>query len=367
VKARRIRPTDKIRVLVVDDSVVVRRMVTAVIQSDPQLEVVHAAASGALAMQRIRQDAPDVVTLDVEMPEMDGLETLAAIRRDCPDLPVVMLSGATEAGAAVTLDALARGADDYVRKPAGAGGSEQAMALLGRELLPKLRQFFVFSPEPPVAAPEKRQHTMPERLAPSGGFAPPKAEPIEAVAIAVSTGGPAALAEVLPKLPATFPVPILIVQHMPATFTRLLAERLNSKSRIPVTEAAEGDLVERGHAYIAPGDFHMTLERSGGQVVIRLNQSVPVHSCRPAADVLLRAVTEVYGPRALGVVLTGMGCDGAAGLRSLRASGGRVLAQDEATSVVWGMPGEVVRQGLATAVMPLHRIAGEIVNLAGAQ
>lgn len=361
MKARQIHPGDKVRVLVVDDSVVVRRMVTAVVNADPSLEVTHAAASGALALQRIRSEVPDVVTLDVEMPEMNGLETLAAIRREYPRLPVVMLSGTTEAGAAVTLDALALGADDYCRKPNGSGSGEESMAVLSRELLPRIRQFFLFSaspaqPDPPVREPLIVHKAQAPAIRP---------QRIDAVAIAVSTGGPAALAEVLPKLPATFPAAILIVQHMPPTFTRLLAERLNSKSSIRVTEAIDGEYVKPGCAYIAPGDFHMTVERHAGQVAIRLNQTAPVHSCRPSADVMLRAATEVYGARALGVVLTGMGCDGAAGLRSLRASGGAVLAQDEATSVVWGMPGEVVRLGLATSVMPLGRIGSEILNLAG--
>jgi two-component system chemotaxis response regulator CheB len=349
----------KIRVLVVDDAVVVRRMVSDVITADPALEVAGTAANGRIALAKISQVNPDVVTLDVEMPDMDGLETLAAIRKKYPLLPVIMFSTVTMRGAATTIDALTLGANDYVTKPANVGSVTEALQCLRDQLIPKLKLW---------CSRASRVDSIP--LRPGGSFAyvtpPRKGGPqsplVQIVAIGVSTGGPNALSTLLPKLPSDFPVPIVIVQHMPPVFTHLLAERLGAQSALKVSEGVHGAEVRPGHAHVAPGDFHMVVKRDGLRSRIQTNKEPPANSCRPAVDVLFRSVVDSYGSSALGVILTGMGQDGLRGCELLREAGGQIVVQDEATSVVWGMPGFVARAGLADKVLPLNDIAGEIVR-----
>ncbi len=354
----------KIRVLVADDAVVVRRLVSDVLSGDPMLEVVGTAPNGRLALAKIPQVNPDVVILDVEMPEMDGLETLAALRKQWPKLPVIMFSTLAQRGAAATLEALSLGANDYVTKPANVGSALEARHCLASEMIPKIKA--ACGIRLTSVSVERRWEAFPTGTAalsaPLRPAAPRAPSRLDVVAIGVSTGGPNALSEVFAQLPATFPVPILIVQHMPPVFTRLLAERLGSKSPLAVSEAAGGERLEPGRAFLAPGNFHLTVERDAAAVRLRLNQDPPENSCRPAADVLFRSVAAVYGPGALGVVLTGMGYDGLRGSEAIREAGGQVLAQDEATSVVWGMPGFVTRAGLADQVVPLGGVAAEILR-----
>lgn len=343
-----LRPGQKIRVLVVDDSVVIRRLVCHALEQDPQIEVVGTAANGALALSRIPQLNPDVLTLDIEMPEMDGLELLRQLRPRYPHLRVVMFSTLTERGAAATLEALALGADDYVTKASNAGALEVSLERLRHELLPKIRQFFTTAPAPAVRAPAARAAAAGARS--------------EILAIGVSTGGPAALAELVRNLPADLAAPVVIVQHMPPLFTRLLAERLDAATPLTVREGAAGDPVVGGRIYIAPGDFHMRVVRGRTGVEVALDQAPPMNSCRPAADALFASIAEVYGGAATAAVLTGMGQDGLQGCAQLRARGAHIIAQDEATSVVWGMPGAVVQAGLADEVLPLAEIAGALVR-----
>lgn len=340
----------KARVLVVDDSVVIRRVVTEELSADPGIEVVGSAANGQIALAKLTQVNPDLVILDVEMPVLDGLATLAAIRKSHPRLPVIMFSSLTERGASATLDALALGATDYFAKPAGAGGIEESRRVIREELAPAIRALCTAKPAT-TFAPSKRPDV-----------ALPRSGRIEVVAIGVSTGGPNALADIFGALPGDLPVPILIVQHMPPMFTRLLAERLTANSRVPVEEATSGAVVRPGRALIAPGNFHFTVARDGAQVRAILNQDPPENSCRPAVDPLFRSAAKAYGAGALGVVLTGMGQDGLRGCEAIRAAGGPVVVQDEATSVVWGMPGFVARAGLADRVVPLSLVANEIVR-----
>ena len=350
----------RIRVLVVDDSVVIRRMVSNVLSSDPLIEVVGAAANGRIALAKIPQVNPDLITLDIEMPEMNGLEALAEIRKTYPLLPVIMFSTLTERGAAATLDALSLGASDYVTKPANVGNAALSMQRIREELIHKIKVFCskVVGPEGAPARPELPPAPAPKRrTAPMG-----RREKPEIVAIGVSTGGPNALGEVLPALPADFPVPVVIVQHMPPMFTKLLAERLASQSAIHVGEGAFGESLEPAQAWVAPGDYHMTLARDTDSIRLRTNQAPPENSCRPSVDVLFRSVAETYGPRSLAVVMTGMGKDGLRGCEDIREAGGQVLVQDEASSVVWGMPGFVAQAGLADRVLPLERIGFEIVR-----
>lgn len=361
VNKRMLQIGERIRVLVVDDSVVIRRLVTHALDEDPVIEVVGTASNGAIALERIPQFNPDVLTLDIEMPQMDGLEMLRHVRRDFPQLRVIMFSTLTERGAAVTLEALTLGADDYVTKASNEGSLDRSMARLRQELIPKIKQFFRMpQPAPNLAAAWPRPSHVP--VAPAMR-AETKVRP-KAVAIGVSTGGPTALASILPELPAGFHLPILIVQHMPPLFTRLLAERLHSTCQLPTQEATQGGSVEPGKILIAPGDFHMKLARNGGAVHVSLDQTPPQNSCRPAVDALFSSAAEVYGGAVIAVVLTGMGQDGMRGAQILKAQGACVLAQDEASSVVWGMPGAVVNAGIADSVLPLDQVVPEILRRA---
>jgi two-component system chemotaxis response regulator CheB len=351
----------KIRVMVVDDAVVVRRIVTDVLAADPDIEVVGTAPNGRLALAKLAQLAPDLVTLDIEMPELDGLQTLVELRKSHPRLPVIMFSTLTERGATATLEALARGASDYVTKPANVGSVTLAMERIRDELIPKIRALTgrVVLPRKPPAPPAPRP------VLSTASPRPALPVRVDVLAIGVSTGGPNALAVVIPALPADFPLPIVIVQHMPPVFTRFLADRLSSTSKLKVREGEEGGVVEPGVVWVAPGNYHMLLRRDGEQVRVGLNQATPENSCRPAVDPLFRSVADLYGNRSLGLILTGMGQDGLLGAGAIHAAGGQVLAQDEATAVVWGMPGAVVGAGLADRVLPLEQVATELVQRAG--
>jgi len=347
-----------IRVLVVDDSVVVRKVLCEVLKNDKSIEVAGSAAGGSIALAKIPLLNPEVVTLDLDMPGMSGLEALVEIRKAHPKLPVIIFSTMTERGAAITLDALALGASDYVTKPNDTRDLEATRKRIESQLIPKLKGLCRGNARErtaPVALPGKGVVKNPFSARGSLGSGR-----IDVLAIGTSTGGPNALATVLPAFPRDFPVPIVIVQHMPRLFTRLLAERLDKQSCIRVREGEEGGMLKPGEAWIAPGDFHMTLVSEGSAVRLAMNQEPAENSCRPAVDVLFRSVARVYGARTLAVVLTGMGSDGVRGSQQVRDSGGQILVQDEATSVVWGMPGQVVAAGLAEGVLPLEEIAPEI-------
>jgi two-component system, chemotaxis family, protein-glutamate methylesterase/glutaminase len=356
-----VTPMPKIRVLVVDDSVVIRRMVSDVLAGEPDIEVAGSAADGRIALQKIEQVNPDILTLDVEMPVMDGLETLKQLRKTHRRLPVIMFSTLTERGASATMDALALGASDYVTKPANVGSAAAALEKIRAELIPKIRAHV---PQAKTSTAHPFSMMASKMAQPPFALAAlrPANSRVEVVAIGTSTGGPNALGDLVPLLPPNFPVPVVIVQHMPPIFTKFLADRLSSKSQIPVIEAANHQELLPGHAYIAPGDFHMMVERSKESVRIRTHQEQPENSCRPAVDVLFRSVVDVYGGDTLAVIMTGMGQDGLRGCGRIREAGGQILAQDEATSVVWGMPGYVANAGLADMVLPLGLMAAEIVR-----
>ena len=303
---------------------------------------------------KIAQVHPDLVTLDVEMPVMDGLETLAEVRKLYRRLPVIMFSTLTERGATATLDALSLGASDYVTKPSNTGSMSEATERIKADLIPKIKALCARSPSKPA----KIAPALPAPRSRAGAIL----RPIEIVAIGTSTGGPNALAELFPRIPKDFPVPIVAVQHMPPLFTKMLAERLASRSSIPIEEGVADAALAPGHAWIAPGNFHMTVKRTGMSRRLSLNQDPPENSCRPAVDVLFRSVASVYGASALGIVMTGMGSDGVLGSQKICEAGGHVIVQDEASSVVWGMPGLVYAAGHADAVFPLMQLAGEITR-----
>lgn len=340
----------KTRVLVVDDSAVVRAVLSRQLANDAQIEVVGQAPDGVSALEMVRELAPDVVTLDVEMPGADGLTTLEAIMRERPT-PVVMVSGQTSEGAAVTIRALEAGAVDFVAKPVHAG--VPALHRVTDELRAKVK----------VAAGVTSQR-MAGRSSSRGGVGggPARREDgpwgKELILIASSTGGPAALQTVLSSLPADI-VPTVVVQHMPREFTRSLAERLDQLVPPRVREARPGQPLEAGQVLVAPGGYHAIVTRKA----VRLRGGKPQNGMRPSADVTMESAAKVFGEKALGVVLTGMGVDGTRGAGAIRAAGGQVIAQDEATSVVYGMPRSVAEAGWADRVAPLQRIAGTIVEM----
>jgi len=356
----------KIRVLIVDDSVVARKLLADALASDAAIEVVGSAPSGALALQKVPLLKPDVITLDVEMPEMSGLETLTALRKLDPGIPVIMFSSLTERGAASTLEAITRGAADYVTKPSSVGGTGSAADAIRAQLVPRIKAICgkrvgLTASTLPGAAALPALSSIAARIA---RVPPPRARDarIDIVAIGVSTGGPNALAELLPQLPADFPVPVVIVQHMPPVFTKHLAARLSTKCALRVVEATNDEPITEGKVWIAPGDHHLEVTRSGTSVRTRLHQGPQESSCRPAVDVLFRSVAAVYGAGTLAVVLTGMGYDGLKGCEAVRAAGGQIVVQDEASSVVWGMPGIVATSGLAERVLPLPELPLEILR-----
>ena len=342
---------ERIRILVVDDSVVIRKLLCDTLAEDPDIEVVGSASDGRLGLAKIEQLHPELVTLDIEMPVMNGLDALAQMHKLYPHMPVIMFSTLTERGAAATLDALSLGASDYVTKPSNLGSVPAAMESIRAGLIPKIKALCgrgLFRPRATPSPPPRVPLAANRR--------------IEIVAIGSSTGGPNALAEVIPHIPKDFPVPVLIVQHMPPVFTQLLAQRLSSRSQISVREGVAGGNVAPGEAWIAPGNYHMSVLRKGTAVSLNLTQGPPENSCRPAVDVLFRSVSRAYGASVLAVVMTGMGHDGTLGAKQIREAGGEVLVQDERSSVVWGMPGAVVDAGVADKICPLQDLAQEIVR-----
>jgi two-component system chemotaxis response regulator CheB len=380
-----------IRVLLVDDAVVVRHILSDTLSKDPDLEIIGTASDGAIALEKIPTLEPEVVVLDVEMPNMDGIEALAVIRKRWPEIKVIMFSTLTSRGAAATMDALMLGAHDYVTKPANVGSVAAAIEQINKELAPRIKALAsgnrsaatafkaaptatatatAVKPVTPGTAPQPAVNpasivSPPARTPFATSPAPRAGGKVNVIAIAVSTGGPNALAALLPKLPADLAAPIVIVQHIPPMFSKALADRLDAKSPLHVQEGIDGAELHAGEVWIAPGDFHMTVRKDGFGHRLETNQGPSENSCRPAADVLFRSVASVFGGSTLAVVLTGMGSDGLKGAETIVQAGGRVIAQDEATSVVWGMPGAVATAGITDGIFPLDRIAGEIINRVG--
>jgi len=365
----------KIRILIVDDSVVIRRFITNALEQEPTFEVVGSAVNGLLAVQKAAELKPDVITLDIEMPEMDGIATVKKLRQMSCAAYIIMCSTLTSRGASATIDALMMGANDYVTKPSNSGPMDSALVMLRDELIPKIKQFFQekrrHAPPPPRQFPAPQANQTPSPSA--SPSASPSLRPVlvpaflsqqerKILAIGVSTGGPTALMEILPMFPANFALPIVIVQHMPPLFTKLLADRLRSQCSLDVVEATTGMALKPGRAVIAPGDFHMRLRRAANEVSVALDQAPRENSCRPAVDVLFRSVAEIYAGGVIGVILTGMGQDGLRGVEQLKNKGAYIIAQDQQTSVVWGMPGAIVDAGLADSVLALRSVVPEILK-----
>jgi len=342
----------KIDVLVADDSAYMRKVVSNLLQSDEDIFVVDTARDGLDALEKIKKWKPDVVTLDVEMPRLDGLSALERIMRECPT-PVVMLSSLTQEGSETTVRALTIGAVDFVPKPSGTISLD--IHKVKEELITKVKvaaRASVAKIGRPAVIPPKPVYT--PAVVPMGTV------PGKLVIIGSSTGGPNALQQVVPRLPGNLPAGVLIVQHMPPGFTNSLAQRLNETSQLEVREAREGDILECGKAFVAPGGQHMVLM---SKTVIGLNQDPPVHSVRPAVDVTFESAVNFYKADIVGVILTGMGYDGSRGMALVKKLGGRTIVQDEETSVVYGMPRVVVEMGKADRILPVHKIADEIVAM----
>jgi two-component system chemotaxis response regulator CheB len=348
----------KIRVFVVDDASAVRRLVTNALNRDPDLEVAGTAADGRMALARLAELRPDVVLLDLEMPVMDGLETLVALRKTHPRLPVIMFSRHTQRGVEATVRALTLGADDYVPKP---GDGLDVGPCIEELLIPKIKLLARRAGSPAMAATPTIRAS-PSTDSPARPRTPPRH--VEIVVIGASTGGPNALAELFTSFPSDWSVPIVVVQHMPPDFTARLAERLAEKSPLRIREGVARELVSAAQGWVAPGDHHLLVRREGNAVRLACNRKPPVNSCRPSVDVLFCSAAETYGPGVLAVVLTGMGQDGLRGCESVRAAGGQVLVQDEASSVVWSMPGAVAQAGLADQILPLKHLGPEIIRCA---
>ncbi len=340
------------KVLIVDDSAFMRKVLSDLFAAEDDFSVVDTARNGKDAVDKIKRLKPDVVTMDVEMPVLDGISALDIIMREAPT-PVVMVSSLTREGADATIKALEKGAVDFVAKTAGPISS---IDQIRTEILAKCRaaaranvRQLARPPAPPPPPPRKPP-----------AFAPSTNERI--VAIGTSTGGPRALQEVITRLPGNLPCPLVIVQHMPAGFTKSLADRLNGLSALTVKEAQHGDVLTPGLAVIAPGDFHMTLDREGHKTVVKLNQEPPIGGHRPSVEPMLESVARLYGPRAVGVILTGMGHDGSRGMKTLKNARGFTIAEDQSTTVVFGMPKAAIEIGAIDKILPLPAIAPEIVR-----
>jgi two-component system chemotaxis response regulator CheB len=363
-----------IRVLVVDDSAVIRGLITRLLESDQELAVVGSVGNGQMAIGTCQRQSVDVVVLDIEMPVMDGLTALPQILAAAPGVKVIMASTLTTRNAQISLKALQAGAADYVAKPTSTSEIQQAQDFR-RELVEKVKALGQAGRKRRAERGDVKPGDLPFRP-PAGAIKPPTkvgitlraaaSRPPEIIAIGSSTGGPQALLAVLAKFPNSIRLPILITQHMPATFTSILAEHLARASGWACAEATDGEPVRANRIYVAPGDFHMKVAVENGARLIRLSKEPPENFCRPAVDPMFRSVAQAYGPGVLGIILTGMGSDGAKGARVVVDAGGSIIAQDEATSVVWGMPGAAAAAGVCSAVLPLAEITSHLRRVWGA-
>lgn len=352
-----------ISVLVADDSALVRRLLSRVLTDEPDITVVGTAHHGATMLDKVEQLQPDLVTLDIEMPVMDGLTAMRELHRRHPRLPVIMVSTLTERGAAVTLDALAAGARDYVTKPTNSISLASSLDDLRDQLIPRIRA--LTGARPPADRRTGPTTTRAPLVAARRQRRQRSARPVEIIAVGSSTGGPDALSRMLGGLTRSLPVPVVAVQHMPPLFTTMLAQRLDRTSRLAVVEASDGQPLEPGTFYLAPGGRHLEVVRKGPTVVTRLHDGEPVNYSRPSVDVLFRSVAAAYPGSAVGVVLTGMGHDGREGCRSMAETGSLIVAQDQASSVVWGMPGAVTEAELVDSVLDLNGIAPFLLDQTG--
>lgn len=347
----------KVKVLIVDDSAFMRKIISDLLQSDPNIEVVGSARNGAEALEKIKICSPDVITMDIEMPVMNGIQCLERVM-ELHKIPVIMLSSLTIEGADSTLKALDLGAVDFITKPTSIFNMENQS--LKKDLIEKVRtasKIKICSSKTPI-----REILKPVFAKKSEN----KDDTVKnIIAIGTSTGGPRALQSIIPSLPENIDASILVVQHMPPGFTKSLATRLNSISQISVKEAEDGEIIKKGTCYIAPGDYHMTASQNRGKFIISLNKNQPISGHRPSVDVMMNSVSFLRGVMRIGVILTGMGSDGADGISSIKKIGGYTIAQDENSSVVYGMPKVAISKGVIDKILPLDKISYEIINKVG--
>jgi len=355
-----------IRALVVDDSALYRKFVTSVLKEIPDVEVLGTASNGRIGLEKIQSLKPDLITLDIEMPELDGLGLLRELSALGLELPAIMISSLTADGASATNTALQLGAFDFVLKPVGKG-PEESREQLKKDLEPKIRASLstLQRKKNLTSASRPSQPSVEETIRQMASRAgKPRPKP-EVVGIGVSTGGPVALNHIIPKLPADFPCPILLVQHMPPMFTKSLADDLNRQSAIEVLEAENGMIPRAGQVLIAPGGSQMRVVKTSDRPVVQITDDPPERSCRPAVDYLFRSIAHSYGDRAVGAIFTGMGDDGTLGCKLMKRAGSMIITQDEATCVVYGMPRSVYEAGISDQVVPLENIAGSLLAAAG--
>jgi two-component system chemotaxis response regulator CheB len=348
------RTHNGIKVLIVDDSALMRKLLTKILSTDRDIEVVGTAMDGSFALKKVEELKPDVVTLDLDMPNVDGLTALKQIVHR-HHLPVVLVSAHTEKGASVTIHALSSGAVDFITKPKRVLST--SLETIGAELIEKIRVAASIKVDNLESRLQRSQMApASERIAPANGSK-------RVVLIGASTGGPHALSYLLPQIRSDFPASILIVQHMPEGFTSMFAKHLADLCTIPVREAADGDPVVAGQAIVAPGGFHLKVKNIGSTPAVVLSKSPPVQGMRPSADVLFHSAVEAFGERSIGVVLTGMGEDGADGMKAIRAVGGHTIAQDRESSVVFGMPKAAIDRKAIEKVLPLYEIGNYLNSL----
>jgi len=362
----------RLRVLVVDDSVVYRKIISDVLSQLPHVEVVGTASNGKIAMTKIASLKPDILTLDIEMPEMNGLDVLAAMQKNAPDIGTIVLSNLTRKGGDLTIQALELGAFDFITKPE-ADSMAKSREEIKSELAAKLQAFSrqleirrILNNAPASATKRKKKIDMDhynavQRIKPANGK---RKKSVEIVGIGVSTGGPKALIEIMPKIPSDINVPILIVQHMPPFFTQSLAKNLDSKCEIDVREAVDGEAIYPNSALIAPGGKQMKIVQSSDGInrMIRITDDPPENSCRPSVDYLFRSIAYQYTGRSAGVILTGMGSDGSLGVKLMKRYGSLIIAQNKASCVVYGMPKEPIESGIVDVIAPISKIAEEILS-----
>ncbi len=344
--------------------VVIRRMLTNILDADPDIEVIGSAPNGKLAVDKITQLSPDLITMDIEMPVMDGITATKKIREINKTIPILLFSTLTEKGAKKTIEGLHAGATDYVTKPSNTGGLIEGMKVLREELIPKIKnccsQLLVKGFDHPVFGFAKisvTEPTLKQRISISSR--------IDMICIGSSTGGPNALTELFGNIPKDFHLPILLVQHMPESFTPFFVDRLNINHNIEFKEATNGGIIKPGTVYVAPGGIHMLVKKQGTQLVTQLEKTEPIHSCRPAVDAMLVSLSSIHGINPLSVILTGMGRDGSRGTALLHERGHPVIVQDKETSIVWGMPGVVAEEGNCDIILPITEIGPEILRQAG--
>ncbi len=347
---------NKLKALIIDDSVLYRKILSDALSAFPNVEVVGTAHNGRVGIDKIKKLSPDIITLDFEMPELNGIETLKEIKRQNLNVKAIMISSQTQKGAQVTIDALNAGAFDFIAKPEGNNFVENTKTL-SKQLLPLIRTLSVQTRLKTSILNRKTDLLQSKKIEKTISTSPCKI-----VALGISTGGPTALANVIPKLPATLKVPLVLVQHMPPVFTKALADSLNKKSEVNVVEAEDGMKLTAGTVYIAPGAKQMKVEYKFGGNIIKITDAPHENNCKPSVDYLFRSISEVYKGGCLGVIMTGMGADGTKGLKIMKEYGVKVIAQDKASCVVFGMPMEAIKADVVDVIIPLDKIADEIIK-----